>query len=167
MAINDIQFKSTITLNEKVRLVNEIVEYVFIDGVYMPEIYDEQFWVSVAQAYIADGMALDYTLDEFMEAFYGGDLGDRMRDAISSDQLRSISVAIREKIKMRLDKRPADEFFEKATNLLVQIENTLTGVDLKGALEAFGQLDVSAEIAKALAKNRNPKEENKNVKDID
>ena len=159
MAINDIQFKSTITLTEKVRLINEIVESVFIDDVYMPEIYDEQFWVSVAQAYIADGMALDCTLDEFMEAFYGGDLRDRMRDAISSDQLRSISVAIREKIKMRLDKRPADEFFEKATNLLVQIENTLTGVDLKGALEAFGKLDVSAELAKALAKNRNPKGE--------
>ena len=159
MAINDIQFKSTITINEKVRLVNEIVEYVFIDDVYMPEIYDEQFWVSVAQAYIADGMELDYTLDEFMEAFYGGDLRDKMRDAISSDQLRSISVAIREKIKMRLDKRPADEFFEKATSLLVQIENTLTGVDLKGALDAFGKLDVSAELAKALAKNRNTKEE--------
>lgn len=159
MAINDIQFKSTITLNEKVRLVNEIVEYVFIDDVYMPEIYDEQFWVSVAQAYIADGMELDYTLDEFMEAFYGGGLRDKMRDAISSDQLRSISVAIREKIKMRLDKRPADEFFEKATSLFVQIENTLTGVDLKGALDAFGKLDVSAELAKALAKNRNTKEE--------
>lgn len=159
MSINDIQFKSTITLNEKVRLVNEIVESVFIDDVYMPEIYDEQFWVSVAQAYIADGMALDCTLDEFMEAFYGGDLRDRMRDVISSDQLRSISIAVREKIKMRLDKRPADEFFEKATNLLVQIENTLTGVDLKGALESFGKLDVSAELAKALAKNGNTKEE--------
>lgn len=159
MAINDIQFKSTITLTEKVRLVNEIVESVFIDDVYMPEIYDEQFWVSVAQAYIADGMKLDCTLDEFVEAFYGGDLRDRMRDAIGSDQLRSISIAVREKIKMRLDKRPADEFFEKATNLLVQIENTLTGVDLKGALEAFGKLDVSAELAKALAKNGNTKEE--------
>ena len=159
MIINDIQFKSTITLTEKVRLINEVVESVFIDDVYMPEIYDEQFWVSVAQAYIADGMELGCTLDEFMEAFYGGDLRDRMRDAISSDQLRSISVAIREKIKMRLDKRPADEFFEKATNLLVQIENTLTGVDLKGALDAFGKLDVSAELAKALAKNRNTKEE--------
>ena len=159
MAINDIQFKSTITLAEKVRLINEIVESVFIDDVYMPEIYDEQFWVSVAQAYIADGMELGCTLDEFMEAFYGGDLRDRVRDAISSDQLRSISVAIREKIKMRLDRRPADEFFEKATNLLVQIENTLTGVDLKGALDAFGKLDVSAELAKALSKNRNPKEE--------
>ena len=159
MAINDIQFKSTITLAEKVRLINEIVESVFIDDVYMPEIYDEQFWVSVAQAYIADGMGLGCTLDEFMEAFYGGDLRDRMRDAISSDQLRSISIAIRERIKMRLDRRPADEFFEKATNLLVQIENTLTGVDLKGALAAFGKLDVSAELAKALAKNKNTKEE--------
>ena len=159
MAINDIQFKSTITLAEKVRLINEIVESVFIDDLYMPEIYDEQFWVCVAQAYIADEMALECTIDEFMEAFYGGDLRDRMCDAISSDQLRSISVAIREKIKMRLGKRPADEFFEKATNLLVQIENTLTGVDLKGALEAFGNLDVSAELAKALAKNRDAKEE--------
>ena len=159
MDINDIQFKSTITLTEKVRLINEIVESVFIDDLYMPEIYDEQFWVCVAQAYIADGMELGCTLDEFMEAFYGGDLRDRMRDAISNDQLRSISVAIREKIKMRLDRRPADEFFEKATNLLVQIENTLTGVDLKGALDAFGKLDVSAELAKALAKNRNPKGE--------
>ena len=158
MAINDIQFKSTITLAEKVRLINEIVDDVFVNDLYMPEIYDEQFWTGVAQAYIADGMELGCTLDEFMEAFYGGDLRDRMRDAISSDQLRSISVAIREKIKMRLDRRPADEFFEKATNLLVQIENTLTGVDLKGALDAFGKLDVSAELAKVLAKNRNPKE---------
>lgn len=159
MAINDIQFKSTITLAEKVRLVNEIVESVFIDDMYMPEIYDEQFWVCVAQAYIADGMELGCTLDEFMEAFYGGDLKDRMSDAISNYQLRSISVAIKEKIKMRIDKRPADEFFEKAANLLVQIENTLTGVDLKGALDAFGKLDVSTELAKALAKNRDTKEE--------
>ena len=160
MISNDIQFRSTITLTEKVRLVNEIVESVFIDDVYMPEIYDEQFWVCVAQAYIADGMDIDWTLDEFMEAFYGGDLRDRMRDVIINDQLRSISIAIREKIKMRLDKRPADEFFERAKNLLVQIESTLTGVDLKGALEAFGKLDVSAELAKVLAKNRNPKGEN-------
>ena len=154
MTINDVQFKSTITLAEKVRLVNEIVESVFIDDMYMPEIYDEQFWVCVAQAYIADGMELGCTLDEFMEAFYGGDLRDRMRDAISSDQLRSISVAIREKIKMRLDKRPADEFFEKATSLLVQIESTLAGVDLKGALSAFSELDVGSELAKILIENK-------------
>ena len=158
MAINDIQFKYTITLTEKVRLINEIVESVFIDDVYMPEIYDEQFWVSVAQAYIVDDMTLDCTLDEFMGAFYSG-LHERLEESISTDQLDSIERAVSKKIEMRLGKRPADEFFEKATNLLVQIENTLAGVDLKGALDAFGKLDVSAELAKALAKNRNTKEE--------
>lgn len=159
MAINDIQFKSTITLAEKIRLINEIVESVFIDDVYMPEIYDEQFWVCVAQAYVADGMALDCTLDEFMDSFYGGEIKPKMLNSINEDQLYSITTAVNRKINMRIDKRPADEFFEKAAVLLTQIENTLTGVDIKGALDAFGKLDVSAEIAKALAKNRNPKGE--------
>lgn len=158
MISNDIQFKYTITLAEKVRLVNEIVDYVFVDDVYMPEIYDEQFWICVAQAYIVDGMTLDCTLDEFMASLYSGDIKIKMLSAISEDQLHSITTAVNKKISMRLDKRPADEFFEKAAVLLTQIENTLTDVDLKGALDAFGKLDVSAEIAKALAKNRSPKE---------
>ena len=159
MAINDIQFKSTITLAEKVRLVTYIVESLFFDDGYMPEIYEEQFWSKVAEAYAVDELPSDYTADEFMDAYYNGGLREKMDISISNEQLRSIEVAVEKRINMRLDKRPVNEFFERATNLLVQIENTLTGVDLKGALDAFGKLDVSAELAKALAKNKNTKEE--------
>jgi hypothetical protein len=159
MAINDIQFRSTITLSEKVRLVTNIVESLFFDDGYMPEIYEEQFWISVAEAYLEEGFSLDSTVDEFMDAYYNGGLREKLDESINSEQLESIRVAVGKRIEMRLSKRPADEFFEKAAVLLTQIENTLTGVDLKGALDAFGKLDVSAEIAKVLAKNRNPKEE--------
>ena len=158
MINNDIQFRSTITLSEKVRLVTKIVESMFFDDGYMPEIYEEQFWISVAEAYLADGFSLDSTADEFMDEYYNGGLREKMDASINNEQLESIRVSVDKRIEMRLSKRPADEFFEKATNLLVQIENTLTGVDLKGALDAFGKLDVSAELAKALAKNRSPKE---------
>ena len=160
MINNDIQFRSTITLSEKVRLVTNIVESLFFDDGYIPEIYEEQFWISVAEAYLEEGFSLDSTADEFMDAYYNGGLREKLDESINNEQLESIRVAVDKRIEMRLSKRPADEFFEKATNLLVQIENTLTGVDLKGALEAFGKLDVSAELAKVLAKNRNPKGEN-------
>ena len=159
MISNDIQFRSTITLSEKVRLVTNIVESLFFDDGYMPEIYEEQIWISVAEAYLEEGFSLDCTADEFMDAYYNGGLKEKILDSINAEQLSSINDAVNKRIEMRLSKRPADEFFEKATVLLTQIENTLTGVDLKGALDAFGKLDVSAEIAKALAKNRNPKEE--------
>ena len=158
MAINDIQFKRTITLSEKVRLVTNIVESLFFDDGYMPEIYEEQFWISVAEAYLDEGLSLDSTADEFMDAYYNGGLREKLDESINNEQLESIRVAVDKRIEMRLSKRPADEFFEKAAVLLAQIENTLTGVDLKGALDAFGKLDVSAEIAKALAKNRSTKE---------
>ena len=158
MINNDIQFRSTITLSEKVRLVTNIVESLFFDDGYMPEIYEEQFWISVAEAYLDEGLSLDSTADEFMDAYYNGGLREKLDESINNEQLESIRVAVDKRIEMRLSKRPADEFFEKAAVLLTQIESTLTGVDLKGALDAFGKLDVSAEIAKALAKNKSPKE---------
>lgn len=159
MSINDIQFRSTITLSEKVSLVTYIVESLFFDDGYMPEIYEEQFWSKIAEVYAVGGLPNDYTIDDFMDAYYNGGLREKLDASINNEQLESIRVAVEKRIEMRLSKRPADEFFEKAAVLLTQIESTLAGVDLKGALDAFGKLDVSAEIAKALAKNRNTKEE--------
>jgi hypothetical protein len=83
---------------------------------------------------------------------------------VNEDQLVAIRTAVLKRIEMRLDRKPVDEFFEKATALLVKLESAVDGIDLKGAIDTFGKLDVSAELAKALAKNSKPKRKNENVK---
>src|SRR5574344_2816885 len=102
MINNDIQFRSTITLSEKVRLVTNIVESLFFDNGYMPEIYEEQFWISVAEAYLDEGLSLDSTADEFMDAYYNGGLREKLDASINNEQLESIRVAVDKRIEMRL-----------------------------------------------------------------
>lgn len=166
MNYNDVAFKSTITIAEKARAITMIVESLFNDGEYLPEVFDEQFWLHIATTYLADDIAdIDGTSDEFMDALYNDNLMDKMTSTINPNQLDSIKTAVLKRIEMRLDKKPIDEFFERATNLLVKIESAVDGVDLKGAIDGFSKLDISADLAKALAKSHSPKGRNKNMKE--
>lgn len=166
MDYNDILFKSTVTIAEKARTITLIVESLFNNNEYLPEVFDEQFWLHVASAYAAEGIdGTEYTPDDFMDSLYNHNLMDKMTSAINPNQLASIKTAVMDRIKMRLDKKPIDDFFERATNLLVKIESAVDGIDLKGAIDGFSKLDISADLAKALAKSHSPKGRNKNMKE--
>ena len=156
MKFSDMQFKSILTIAEKARLVTKIVDSLFDDEEYIPEIFEEQFWVHVASAYILND-DLEFTADEFMDALYNQGLMGSILEAANKEQFEAVRVAVLKRIEMRLSKKPVDEFFEKAITLLSKLESAVDGIDLKGAIDSFSKLDINADLAKAVAKNSNPK----------
>ena len=156
MKFSDMQFKSTLSIAEKARLVTKIVDSLFDDEEYIPEIFEEQFWVHVASAYILND-DLEFTPDEFMDALYNQGLMGSILEAANKEQFEAVRVAVLKRIEMRLSKKPVDEFFEKAITLLSKLESAVDGIDLKGAIDSFSKLDINADLAKAVAKNSNPK----------
>ena len=156
MKFSDMQFKSILTIAEKARLVTKIVDSLFDDEEYIPEIFEEQFWVHVASAYILND-DLEFTPDEFMDALYNQGLMGSILEAANKEQFEAVRVAVLKRIEMRLSKKPVDEFFEKAITLLSKLESAVDGIDLKGAIDSFSKLDINADLAKAVAKNSNPK----------
>ena len=164
MKFDNIEFKPTITLAEKARLITEIVDSLFVDEDYLPEVFEEQFWINVATTYAVEEIDGDFTSDDFMDNLYNQGVMERLTDTVNKNQLDAIRAAVLKRIEMRLSRKPFDEFFEKATALLVKLESAVDGIDLKGAIDGFSKLDISADLAKALAKNIAPKEESENVK---
>ena len=156
MKFSDMQFKSILTIAEKARLVTKIVDSLFDDEEYIPEIFEEQFWVHVASAYILND-DLEFTPDEFMDALYNQGLMGSILEAANKEQFEAVRVAVLKRIEMRLSKKPVDEFFEKAITLLSKLESAVDGIDLKGAIDSFSKLDINADLGKAVAKNSNPK----------
>lgn len=167
MKIENIEFKPTITLAEKARLITEIVDSLFVDEEYIPEIFEEQFWIYVATAYATEEIEQGSTPDEFMDVLYNQNALYMLTETVNKSQLAAIRTAVLKRIEMRLSRRPFDEFFEKATALLVKLESAVDGIDLKSAIDGFSKLDINADLAKALAKNITSKEESENVKRID
>ena len=156
MKFSDMQFKSTLTIAEKARLITKIVDSLFDEEEYLPEVFEEQFWVHVASAYILND-ELEFTPDEFMDALYNQELMGRILESVNKEQFGAVRTAVLKRIEMRLSKKPVDEFFEKATALLAKLESAVDGIDLKGAIDSFSKLDINADLAKAVAKNSNPK----------
>jgi len=155
MVLDKIKFKNLITLEEKLRCITRAVEGMFVDDEYLPEIYEEQFWLNIVRSYATEDIGeIEITVDNLMEELYAGDLMGDLLASISKQQLGAIRTAVNKRIEMRLAQKPIDVFFEKATALLTKIEGAVDGVDLKAAIESFGNLDVSKEVGKALAENR-------------
>ena len=156
MKFDDMQFKSILTIAEKARVIVKIVDYLFYDDDYTPEVFEEQFWLHVASAYALDD-DVSFSPDDFMDALYNQGLMGRILESVNKEQLGAIRTAVLKRIEMRLSKKPVDEFFEKATVLLAKLESAVDGIDLKGAIDSFSKLDINADLAKAVAKNSNPK----------
>lgn len=155
MELNKLKFKNLITLEEKLRCITLAVEGMFVDDEYLPEIYEEQFWLNVVRSYAEEDIGdQEITIDELMSELYSGELMGNLIAAISKQQLGAIRTAINKRIEMRLAQKPIDVFFEKATALLTKIEGAVDGVNLKAAIEAFSNLDIGKEIGVALAENR-------------
>jgi hypothetical protein len=133
MKFDEMQFKPTLTISEKARVITNIVDSLFDNDAYLPEVFEEQFWIHVASAYSVDGTE-DFTADEFVEALYQG-LMQKITAYANEDQLAAIRTAVLKRIEMRLSRKPVDEFFEKATALLVKLESAVDGIDLKGAID--------------------------------
>lgn len=161
MDFDAVNFKATITIAEKARLITRIVEGLFNGDDYLPEIFEEQFWIHVVPAYAVEEIEQEFSPDDFMDALYNQGLMQDIITSVNKDQLDAIRVAVLKRVDMILSRKPVDEFFEKATALLVKLESAVDGIDLKGAIDGFSKLDVSAELAKALAKDKG---KNKNVK---
>ena len=156
MKFSDMQFKSILTIAEKARLITNIVDSLFDEEEYLPEVFEEQFWVHVASAYILND-ELEFTPDEFMDALYNQGLMGRILESVNKEQFEAVRTAVLKRIEMRLSKKPVDEFFEKATVLLAKLESAVDVIDLKCAIDSFSKLDINADLAKAVAKNSNPK----------
>jgi|LSQX01.2.fsa_nt_gb hypothetical protein len=155
MEFRKLKFKKVISTEEKIRCITLAVEGMFADDEYLPEIYEEQFWLNIVRSFASDNIdELETTIDELMTELYTGELMGNMIAVISTSQLGAIRTAIDKRIEMRLARKPMDEFFEKAAGLLTMIENAVDGVDLKAAIDAFGNLDVGKEIGMALAETR-------------
>lgn len=155
MELRKLKFKKVLSTEEKIRCITLAVEGMFADDEYLPEIYEEQFWLNIVRSFASDNIdELETTIDELMTELYTGDLMGNMIAVISTSQLGAIRTAIDKRIEMRLARKPMDEFFEKAAVLLTMIENAVDGVDLKAAIDAFGNLDVGKEIGMALAETR-------------
>lgn len=155
MKLDNIEFKTTINLAEKANLITQIVDSLFVDENYIPEIFEDQFWIYVATAFALEEIEQDSSPDEFMDALYNNGVMDRLTSTVNKSQLDAIRTAVLKRIEMRLSRRPFDEFFEKATALLAKLESAVDGIDLKSAIDGFSKLDISADLAKALAKNIN------------
>ncbi len=155
MELRKLKFKKVLSTEEKIRCITLAVEGMFADDEYLPEIYEEQFWLNIVRSFASDNIdELETTIDELMTELYTGELMGNMIAVISTSQLGAIRTAIDKRIEMRLARKPMDEFFEKAAVLLTMIENAVDGVDLKAAIDAFGNLDVGKEIGMALAETR-------------
>lgn len=155
MKFEDLEFKPTIAIAEKARLITQVVEGLFDGDEYLPEVFEEQYWLHVASAYMKnDSAELSTTPDDFMDALYNKGLMRKMVESINMDQLSGIRAAIAERIDLRLSRKPMDEFFEKGLALLVKFEGLVEGIDLKAAIEQLGKLDVNAEVLRALAENK-------------
>ena len=155
MELRKLKFKKVLSTEEKIRCITLAVEGMFADDEYLPEIYEEQFWLNIVRSFASDNIdELETTIDELMTELYTGELMGNMIAVISTSQLGAIRTAIDKRIEMRLAQKPIDVFFEKATALLTKIEGAVDGVDLKAAIDAFGNLDVGKEIGMALAETR-------------
>ena len=155
MELRKLKFKKVLSTEEKIRCITLAVEGMFADDEYLPEIYEEQFWLNIVRSFASDNIdELETTIDELMTELYTGELMGNMIAVISKSQLGAIRTAIDKRIEMRLARKPMDEFVEKASGLLTMIENAVDGVDLKAAIDAFGNLDVGKEIGMALAETR-------------
>ena len=155
MELNKLKFKNLVSLDEKLRCITLAVEGMFVDDEYLPEIYEEQFWLNIVRSFAQGNIGdQEITIDELMGELYSGELMGNLTAAVNKQQLGAIRTAINKRIEMRLAQKPIDVFFEKATALLTKIEGAVDGVNLKAAIEAFANLDVGKEIGVALAENR-------------
>lgn len=166
MNFDDIKFKSLITVAEKANLVTRIVNSLFNGDDYLPEIFEDQFWIHVADAYSDIDESIECTADEFMDALYTGGLKRRIENSVNQSQLSAVRNAVEKRIEMRLARKPADDFYEMATSLLKKVEAVVDVLDLKSAIDSISKLDVddfSKEVASVLAKNIDNRE--KDVKE--
>ena len=103
MVLDKIKFKNIITLEEKLRCITRAVEGMFVDDEYLPEIYEEQFWLNIVRSYATEDIGeIETTVDDLMEELYTGDLMGDLLASISKQQLGSIRTAVNKRIEMRL-----------------------------------------------------------------
>lgn len=155
MKLSELNFKHTITIAEKYRLIQTIMDGLFYNDIYMPEMYEEQFWIAVAQAYATDldGNA-EFTSDEFMDAFYNDGIYERMISTICDGQLNAIITAVDQKVDAILNKSPMGAFFERATDLLDSLGEYLSPEKISGIADAISEMDIEKKIADAILENK-------------
>lgn len=154
MKISELNFKPTITIAEKYRLIQTIMDGLFYNEIYMPEMYEEQFWIAVAQAYATDlEDNAEFTSDEFMDAFYNDGIYERMISTINDGQLNAIITAVDQKIDAILNNSPMDTFFERATDLLNSLGEYLSPEKISGIADAISEMDIEKKIAEAVLEN--------------